>query len=54
MSEDIQRVCPECGGKILDNADSVAGYGDVDEIWWNYRCEKCGAEFQELPAGSGA
>lgn len=36
-----------CGGRIIADADFVIT-SDGDEIFWNYRCEKCDETFVHI------
>lgn len=43
------RIHTDCGGMVIDDADSLPPMEDDDsEIWWNYRCTKCNETFRDV------
>lgn len=43
----MNMVHVNCGGIVVEDADCIPGDGDVNEIWWNYRCFKCREIFRD-------
>ena len=41
-----EQIHAGCGGVVIPEADFVSGEGD--ELWWNYRCTKCGDTFKTV------
>ena len=46
MKDPNVMVHDNCGGLVVEDADFIAGDGDADEIWWNYRCQRCKETFR--------